>query len=136
MTEESLAAGQAPAGLPGATPQAADDRTDPMVHYSYLALAMLLYGTLAGWSLHHVNALARPLEIGRHAIPAFSKPLFGAVTTLGALLFLPLGALVLAEIVMPRRLTRVWLLFTLALVLLGFYVAIALWLPARGATTQ
>lgn len=130
-------AGTAPAGLPGAgPPQAVDDRADPAVHYSYLGLAILLYGTLAGWSLYHVHALAARLEIGGKELPALSKPLFGAVTQFGSLLFLPLGAFVLAELVLPRRLTRLWLASTLLLVLLGFYVAIALWLPARGANIQ
>ncbi len=130
-------AGSAPAGLPGAgAPQAQDDRADPAVHYAYLGLAIILYGTLAGWSLYHVHALAARLEIGGKQLPAFSKPLFSAVTQFGSLLFLPIGAFVLAEIVMPRRLTRVWLVSTLLLVLLGFYVAVALWLPARGASIQ
>ncbi|MEK7468299.1 MAG: hypothetical protein AAB074_12870 [Planctomycetota bacterium] len=139
MTDETMPAGQAnptPAGLPGATPQTGNDRAEPAVHYSYLGLTLLLYGTLAGWSVYHVNALASRLEIGGSVIPAFSKPLFGAVAQLGALLFLPLGAFVLAELVMPRRLTRVWLVSTLLLLVLGVYVAIALWLPAQKATIQ
>ncbi|MCC6740637.1 MAG: hypothetical protein IT452_16460 [Planctomycetia bacterium] len=135
MTDQGLAAGQSaptPAGLPGASPEA-DGRPDAAVHYSYLGLSMLLYGTLAGWSYYHVNALASRLEIGGRELPAFSKPLFAAVSSLGSLLFLPLGAFVLAEVVAPRRLTRLWLVTTLGLVLAGIYVAVALWLPARGA---
>jgi hypothetical protein len=133
-----MAAGQAnpaPPGLPGSPPPA-DTRAEPVVHYSYLGMALLLYGTLAGWSLYYVNALAARLEIGNNTIPTFSKPLFGAVTNLGALLFLPLGAFILAEFVMPRRLTRVWLVSTLLFILLGFYVAIAIWFPAQRATVQ
>ena len=133
-----MSAGQsnpAPAGLPGAPPQA-DDRAEPMVHYSYLGMALLLYGTLAGGSVYYVNALASRLELRGAAIPSFSKPLFGAVSQFGMLLLLPLGAFILAEIVMPRRLTRVWLVSTLIFLFFGVYVAVALWLPARGATVQ
>ena len=134
-----MSAGQAnpvPPGLPGVPPQAGDQRAEPVVHYSYLGMAILLYGTLAGWSVYYVNALAARLELGGNVIPAFSRPLFGAVSHLGALLFLPLGAFVLAEVVLPRRLTRLWLASTLVLILLGLYVAIAIWFPAQRATVQ
>ena len=123
--------GAAQAGLPGASP--AEPQVEPVVHYSYLGLALLLYGTLAGWSVYHVGALAVRLELDKRPIPAFSAPLFWSVGRLGSLLFLPLAAFVLAEFVMPRKLTRLWLAATLFLVLAGIYVAIALWLPARGA---
>lgn len=137
MSDQGLTAGQsgqASAGLPGAG-QAEGPAVDPVAHYAYLGLAMLLYGTLAAWSIYHVNALASRLEIANKALPALSAPLFAAVSRLGSLLFLPLAGLVLIEIVMPRKLTRLWLASTLLLLVAGVYVAAALWLAARGQAT-
>ncbi|MCE9581229.1 MAG: hypothetical protein K8T20_01805 [Planctomycetes bacterium] len=134
MSDEGLVSGQsapASAGLPGA-PQAEGARVEPVVHYSYLGLAMLLFGTIAGGSLYHVSALASRLEVAKKELPALSVPLFNVISRLGWLVFLPLGAFVLLEVVMPRKLTKLWLASTLLLLLVGVYVAIALWLAARG----
>jgi hypothetical protein len=137
VADEGLAAGQsgqATAGLPGAGPQP-DGRTEPMVHYSYLGLAMLLYGVLTAWSIYHVRELASRLEVAGHELPVFALPLFRIVPQLGLLLYLPLFAFVLLEIVMPRKLTKLWLASTLLLLVVGVYVAVALWAAARGQAT-
>lgn len=112
----------------------AEGKADPSVHYSYLGLALLLYGVLAAWSFYHVRELIRVIEFRKFELPWISRPLFATVDRLGPMIFVPMAVFVLLELFSPRnpKLTRAYLLATLLLVLGGIYVGVALYLPAKG----
>ncbi|MBI2924028.1 MAG: hypothetical protein HYY18_23470 [Planctomycetes bacterium] len=114
-----------------------EGKADASVHYSYLGLALLLYGVLAAWSFYHVRELIRVLEFRKGELPVISKPLFLVIDRLGPMVFVPMAVFVLVELFSPRnpKLTRVYLAATLLLVLGGIYVGVALYLPAKGLAT-
>jgi len=114
------------------TQETKDPDVEIGVHFAYLGLAMLLYGVLAGWSFYHVREMTRVMEFRNVPLPVFSVPLFSMVSRLGPFVFVPLGLFIVLELIFPKKLTRFYLIMTLMLVLMGLYVGVALYLPARG----
>lgn len=111
-------------------------RSDPGVHYAYLGLAMLLYGVLVGWCMHHVPELEKVAKVKQIDIPALAAPIFSLVNTVGAFCFAPLGIFVVLELLFPKKagLTKAYFATTVLLVLAGLYVGIALYMTAKGLT--